>query len=240
MDNSGYVTLNRQAGLMREMQLIANNIANANTTGFRREGTLFAEHIAALGPREESLSMADAAVRLVDLAQGGIEQTRGAYDLAIQGEGFFMVQAPQGQLLTRAGAFSADAEGNLVTMDGYPVLDAGAAPIALPAGAKNIAIGADGTISADGVISGQIGLFMPSDVKDLMAAGGTLYEAKSGTVPAEGAQLLQGFLEESNVSPVGELTRMIEVQRAYEQGQKFLDNEHERIRGVIRTITRSS
>jgi flagellar basal-body rod protein FlgF len=121
-----------------------------------------------------------------------------------------------------------------------PVLDAGEAPITLPAGVADIAIGGDGTISADGQSVGQVGLFNPSDPKDLFAAGGTFFEARAGFEPAEAAQILQGFLEESNVSPVRELTRMIEVQRAYEQGQKFLDGEHNRIKNVIQTIARSS
>jgi len=240
MDNSSYVTLNRQAGLTREMQIIANNIANASTTGFRREGTLFAEHIAALGPKEESLSMADATVRLIDLSQAGLEQTRGKLDLAIQGPGFFQVQTPDGNRLTRAGAFATSPEGELVNMDGYRVLDAGGAPIGIPPTAQAIAIGQDGTISADGVAVGQVGVVAPVDPMDLFDAGGTLLEAKNGTEPVEGSQILQGFLEESNVSPVRELTRMIEVQRAYEQGQKFLENEHDRIRSVISTISRSS
>ena len=240
MDNSGYVTLNRQAGLMREMQIIANNIANASTTGFRREDTVFAEYIAALGPKEESLSMADAMVRHIDQTQAPIRQTGGTFDLAIEGPGFFLIQTPGGQMLTRSGAFAQGPAGELVTMDGNPVLDAGAAPIALPPGTTTIAISPDGTISADGQTVGQIGLFEPIDPKDLQAAGGTMFSAPAGTQPVqEGSEVMQGFLEDSNVSPVIELTRMIEVQRAYEQGQKFLENEHERIRGVISKIART-
>lgn len=240
MDNSGYVTLNRQSGLMREMQLIANNIANSSTTGFRREGTAFAEYVAQLGPGEDSLSMANASVRWQDLSPGSSTPTNSPYDLAIQGEGFFLVETPNGPRLTRAGSFLPNAEGELVTPDGLRLLDAGAAPISVPTAANAVAISADGTISADGVPVGQVGVFQPNDPTDLLAQEGTMFDAPAGYEAMDAPVVLQGFLEQSNVNPVRELTRMIEVQRAYEQGQKFLENEHDRIRGVIQAMSRSS
>lgn len=126
MDSPGYVALGRQSGLMREMQIVANNIANLATTGFRREGLIFAEHVSRTetGP---SLSMAHGTARLVDLSQAGLMQTGGTFDLAIQGDGFFLIDTPDGQRLTRAGAFTPSVDGELVTPDGYRLLDAGGA-----------------------------------------------------------------------------------------------------------------
>jgi flagellar basal-body rod protein FlgF len=162
MDSIGYATLARQSGLMREMATVANNIANLSTGGYRREGLVFAEHIAALEPGEASLSQGTAQARVTDLRQGPLTQTGGTFDLAIEGEGFFLVETPQGRALTRAGSFTPDAEGILVTPDGHPLLDAGGAPVFAPQGAR-IAVGADGTISADGEPIGQIGLWQPTD-----------------------------------------------------------------------------
>lgn len=236
MDAAGYATLNRQSGLMREMGVVANNIANASTTGFRREGVVFSEFVAALD-RDPSLSMAYASGRHVDLSQATLSQTGGSFDFAIQGDGFFLIETPEGERLTRAGGFTPSAEGELVTPDGYRLLDAGGAPIFIPPDATSVALADDGTLSANGLPIAQIGLWLPTDPLALRHQTGTLFSA-SEVEPTEGATILQGMLEDSNVEPVSEIARMIEVQRAYELGQKFLDAEDERVRGVIQTLGR--
>lgn len=236
MENAIYATLTRQSGLMREMQVVAQNIANLSTAGFRREGVVFSEYVKRLdtGP---SLSMADASGRQIDLSEGTLSQTGGTFDFAIRGEGFFLVETPQGQRLTRAGNFTPNAAGELVNPDGHRLLDAGAAPVFVPPDAGQVTLGADGTLSAGARPLAQIGLWQPVDPLALRHEAGTLFDG--GEVePSEGATLLQGFVEESNVSPVNEITRMIEVQRAYEQGQAFLAREDERVRGVIQTLGR--
>ncbi len=237
MDAAGYTTLTRQSGLMREMQAVANNIANISTTGFRREGVVFSEYIKRLedGP---SLSMAHASGRVVDLTQAGVTQTGGAFDFAIQGDGFFMVETPQGNRLTRAGSFTPSAEGELVNPDGYRLLDQGGTPIFVPPDAGPVAMAQDGTLSAEGQPLARVGLWTPTDPTDLRHQGGTLFAADSGTEPVENSVVLQGFLEESNVNPVSEIARMISVQRAYEMGQTFLEREDARVRGVIQTLGR--
>lgn len=234
MEAAGYVTLTRQSGLMREMQVVANNIANAATTGFRREGVIFSEHVSAAG-QAPSVSMARGEARLVDLTDGGIVQTGGSFDFAIQGLGFFLVQTPEGQRLTRAGSFTPNAEGALVSPDGFRLLDAGGAPVAIPAGAGPVQLGADGTISAGGLAITRIGLWQPADPLALRHMAGVLFDGGEIT-PVDGGTLQQGALEESNVDAVTEVARMIEVQRAYELGQGFLDREDERMRGMIRTL----
>jgi flagellar basal-body rod protein FlgF len=236
MDNAIYTTLTRQSGLLQEMQVLANNIANANTTGYRAEGVIFSEHIKALGPDAGSLSMATARVRDTVTVQGGLAQTGGAFDLAIEGDGFFLIDTPDGARLTRAGNFGPNENGDLVTPDGFPVLDAGGAPVFVPAGAGAIGIGADGTISAGGVPIGQIGLFMPDDPLQMTRMGGTLFDPGGGFQPAAEGRILQGFLENANVNPIQQISRMIEVQRAYELGQNLLENEHNRIRSVIDAV----
>jgi flagellar basal-body rod protein FlgF len=236
MENATYTALTRQSGLMNEMRVVANNIANLSTTGFRAEGVIFAEHIKALGPNDSSLSMATASARNTLSAQGTLTQTGGSFDLAIEGEGFFLVETPNGERLTRAGAFTPNENGDLVTPEGHRVLDAGGAPVFVPQGAGPVGIAPDGTISAGGQPVGQIGLVTPLDALGMVREDGVRFRADGGYEPVFEGRMLQGFVEESNVDPVLEITRMIEVQRAYELGQSFLDKEDERIRSAIRAL----
>jgi flagellar basal-body rod protein FlgF len=239
MDNATYTTLTRQSGLMREMSIVANNIANASTTGYRTESVVFSEHVQSLDNRDDSLSMATASVRNTIANQGSLTQTGGTFDIAIEGQGFFLIQTPQGERLTRAGHFTPNENGDLVTPDGYPVLDAGGTPVFVPSGVGSIGIAPDGTLSADGQPVSQIGLVQPIDASTLIREGGTMFRAPDGFEQAENAQMIQGFLEESNVDTVLQVTRMIEVQRAYELGQSFLDKEDQRIRSVIDALGRT-
>jgi len=237
VDNPTYVTLTRQSGLMRELQVIANNIANATTTGFRREGVLFSEFLRGLEGQEAPLSMAAANARQTNLSQGALSPTGGTLDLAIEGAGFFRLQTDQGERLTRAGHFGLDAEGQVVNPDGFRLLDDGGAPIQVPPGTA-LTVARDGTLAADGPSVAQLGLVVPDDPARIRRHGGTLIEATGATLPAEGATIHQGFLEGSNVSPMAEMARLIEVQRAYEAGQAFLDREDQRVRNVIQTLSR--
>lgn len=239
MDNAIYATLNRQSGLMREMQAVANNIANLSTPGFRKEGVVFTEFVAALG-RDDALSMANADGRIVSAAQGELRPTGGTYDFAIDGTGYFQIETPEGPQLTRAGSFTPSADGELVTSDGHRLLDSGGAPIAVPPGALSVALAPDGTLSADGSPIAQLGLFRPVNATDLVPTWGTRLAAAGGVEPVDedAGVIRQGFLEGSNVNAVQEVARMIEVQRAYELGQTFLDREDQRIRAVISTFSR--
>ncbi|WP_415922543.1 flagellar hook-basal body complex protein [Tateyamaria sp. SN6-1] len=239
MDSTGYIALTRQSGLMREMQVVANNIANTATSGFRQEGVTFSEYVSAMrgGP---SLSMGQGNVRQTSFEQGALDQTGGTYDLAIEGDGFFLIETPEGERLTRAGGFSSNAEGDLVTFDGYRVLDAGGAPVFVPPDARSISISPDGTISADGALVGQIGVVRPLDQADLVREGGVMFRSDAGFEPSDTARVLQGFVETSNVDPIGQLARMIEIQRAYEMGQNFLNSEDERVRRAMDAMMKSN
>ena len=236
MDNAGFVALNRQAGLLKELETVAQNIANMSTDGYRREGVVFSEFVVNGGRQGESLSMGYANGRASDLAQGALRQTNGTFDLAIEGPGFFLVGTPDGDRLTRAGAFTPSAEGLLVAPDGATLLDAGGAPVFVPGDAAQIAVGADGTVSADGNPIAQIGLWEPADPLQMTRDKGVRFDPGGAPVPVGDGRILQGFVERSNVDPVRELTRMIEVQRAYELGKTFLDREDERVRSALRTM----
>lgn len=236
MENATYTALTRQSGLMNEMRVVANNLANISTTGFRTEGVIFTEHVRALGPGDPSLSMATASARETVMLQGTLTQTGGSFDLAIEGDGFFLIETPGGERLTRAGSFTPNENGDLVTPEGYRVLDAGGAPVFVPQGAGPVGIAPDGTVSAGGQPVGQIGLVKPLNIIGMVREDGVRFRADDGFEPALDGRMLQGFLEESNVDPVLQVSRMIEVQRAYELGQSFMDKEDERIRSALRAL----
>lgn len=236
MDNASYATLTRQTGLRDELQVIANNLANASTTGYRREGIVFSEFVSRHEDADASLSMARANVRIIDRSQGQLQQTGGMLDFALEGEGFFLVEGREGRFLTRAGNFHLNPAGELVTADGARLLDAGEAPIQLPADASGLSLAPDGTLSIDGRAVAQVGVFNPADPMTLSRAAGVRFTAEAGVVPVAAPSMIHGFVEGSNVDPVLEVARMIEVQRAYEAGRSFGAGEHERMRDVIQTL----
>ncbi|WP_420585370.1 flagellar hook-basal body complex protein [Ruegeria sp.] len=235
--DTAYTTLSRQSGLMNEMRLVANNIANANTTGYRAQGLVFSEFVRDM-PGNPSLSMARAEVRNTSLQQGLLTETGGQFDFAIEGDGFFMVETPSGNRLTRAGAFSPSADGDLVTMDGHRVLDSNGAPVFIPPDAASIDVGSDGTLSIEGQLLGQIGVYRVEDPKTLVREGSTQFRAEGAIDPVESPVVLHRFLEGSNVNAVEQVTRLVEIQRAYELGQSFLETEDERLRGALKALMR--
>lgn len=240
MDTAGYVTLTRQTGLLKELQAVSNNIANISTSGFRREGIVFAESIQALETEGGGVAMTSARVRYTDSTLGGTSKTGGDFDFAIDGKGYFLVETPVGERLTRAGSFSPNSEGDLVTMTGHRVLDASGTPIFIPPDADVVGVSNDGTISIDGRSISQIGIYDVSDPQALVREDGVLFKSDEAPVAVEDPKMLQGYLESSNVDAVGEMARLIEVQRAYEFGQKLLDNEDKRIMGAIKALARNA
>ncbi|WP_085307629.1 flagellar hook-basal body complex protein [Planktotalea arctica] len=235
MENASYTTLTRQSGLMREMSVIANNIANANTTGYRQEGLVFSEVVQSIDDAP-SLSMATARARVTSLMPGTMTQTGGPLDMAIDGQGFFLIQTSEGERLSRAGHFMPNSQGDLVTVDGHRVLDSGGAPLFIPRGTGNISIAPDGTISANGQLLGQVGIVKPSEGTQILRDDGVHFRADGPYEPNLDARVRQGYLERSNVDPLTQIARMIEVQRAYEMGQSFAESENERIRKAMQTI----
>jgi flagellar basal-body rod protein FlgF len=235
METAGYATLSRQSGLMRELQVVANNVANAATTGYRQEGLIFSEFVSGKSD-EGSVSMGQARVANTSLEQGTLTQTNGSFDFAIEGDGFFLVETPAGERLTRYGSFIPTAAGELVTPDGHRLLDPGGTAVFVPPGAEEIGVSNDGTISVDGQPLGQIGLVLPAEGARLTREDGVMFASDIGTEPAPQARVLQGHLEGSNVNPIQQIARMVEIQRAYELGQSFAEKENERIGNAIKTF----
>lgn len=236
MDNAlYYLAVNRQVGLQSEMQTIANNIANMGTNGYRREGLAFAEHVVAVR-NGESVSMADLGARYASALPGEITLTGGRFDVAIDGEGFFLLQSGTETVLTRAGAFQLSADGFLVTPSGDRVLDAGGAPIAIPPDTEELLIGGDGTVSSNGNPVSQIAV-VTAPPERMSRYGNTAFRVDGGAYePVEFPKVRQGAIERSNVDPIGEVARMIEVSRAYEITQSVITDEDERVREAIRKL----
>jgi flagellar basal-body rod protein FlgF len=234
-DNPSYVMLSRQSGLLKELRTIANNIANAQTTGFKKEGALFSEYVSALDGKDPSLSIGRLGAHYSEFAQGTLNATGGDLDVAIEGEGFFLVESANGERLSRAGHFMRNVDGLLVNPDGMPVLDEGGGQVQIPFEASKIVISPDGTISADGNAVGRLGV-VTAPQETLIREGANLWIAREGHQPVENPSVAQGYLEASNVEPVSEIARLIDVQRSYEAGQTLLEKEDERIEQVIRTV----
>lgn len=239
MDNALYaLALNRQIGLSSELDVIANNIANAQTVGYRSEGVTFTEYVLAI-EGGESVSLGDAGARHTSPMVGERRITNATFDVAIDGPGFFMVDNGTDQLLTRAGMFQVSADGTLTNSSGDQVLDSGGANIAIPPDARTVSIALDGTISADGAPVAQLAI-VEAAPEAMQRAGNTAFKVVDDAFePIETPRVQQGALEMSNVDPVLEIARLIEVTRAYETAQSIIEDEDQRITGVIETLGRT-
>lgn len=235
-----YVNLTRTNGLVREMNLIANNIANISTVGFRKEGVVFSEMVQKVPAEGGAIAMTAARTGYTDAREGPLRYTGAPFDLAIAGDAFFQVQTDEGAFLTRAGNFLLTTEGTLALSSGAVLLGAGGAPLQLPDNLSGLSIGPDGTVAtADGPVD-QVGLWQPAEGARLSRADGVLFETTLPPEPNDDlSTVLQGTLEGSNVSPVEEMARMIAVQRAYEFSQSFMTDEDDRVRSAVRLLGES-
>ena len=232
MKNPALVAVSRQNVLQRQMDVIADNLANAQTTGFKAETLSFAEHLhKKTNPNEVSFVKIKAHKK--DFSQGSLHYTSNQTDMAIQGDGFFKIQHPDGIRYTRAGAFQMSPTGQLVNLEGYPVLDAGNGPVNLPPNVTSFQVSASGEVITPNGVAGKIGLAKFEDSQKLERVGGNLYKTDAQPQNADKAFIIQGAIEESNVKPVLVITEMIEVLRNYQTTQQLIDEESERRKGVI-------
>ena len=245
MENAAYIGLSRQMTLRRELDIAANNIANADTTGFKVEQLLLGTEI---GARARNDSIRPGASFVLDrgvgrdFSQGSLQQTGRDLDFAVDGEGvFFKVQDGATEAYTRDGAFTISPEGELVTKAGLPVLGEGG-PIVIDPAQGPITVADDGNISQNGIAIGQLGLARFDNLAVLSKEGDGLYRNASNATPidAAGAQVRQGMLEGSNVNPLVEITQLIEISRAYERATKMIENVTELSRRSVERLGRSS
>lgn len=253
MENTSYITLSRQAVLRRQMDVLANNLANMSTPAFKAESLMVIEHeseIAKQGPRGmRTVSFVKDLATVRDMSEGPLFHTDNPLDLAISGDGYFAIETDEGERYTRHGAFLLDGEGRLITATGQGVLAEDGREIVVPAGAGEVEIAQDGTVSARDPLNPTVDMVVgrlrvvgfENDYQLRREADG-LYRAGDGAAPQPVAQpnVQQGMLEKSNVSGIVEMTRLIETVRSFQSASNVMDEEHERQRRAIQTLTQSS
>ena len=224
------------------MEVVTNNLANVNTYGYKRDDLSFSDTLNALGvPEMDSTYSPDSApVKFsTDFSQGHTQSTSNPLDLALDGDGFFVIQYDDGIRYTRSGNFSLNSSGQLVTIDGYPVLGTNG-PIQIQG--SQVEIDSTGQVIVDGVLIGKLRLASFQDSSALIKAGHNTFTKTDVSITefAADADVMQGFLESSNVNAVNEMARMIEAMRMYEAYQKsllLLNETLERASNELGTVT---
>lgn len=237
MENSIYIGLSRQMVLQTNMDIVANNIANMATSGFRAQNPVFKEYLSDPRYHDDPMSFVLDHGQYQNTSPGSIEQTGNPLNVAVTGPGFMAIGLPGGQTgYTRDGNFHKGENGELVTTSGYAVLGQGG-PITLPADAREIVIDENGVISTENGTIGQIQLSEFENIQSLKPIGNNIYTSEEQGTPAANTRMLQGALEGSNVNAVAETTKMVKILRDFQSTQKVLETEHDRLRSAIQKLT---
>ena len=239
MENPGYIALSRQLTLRREMSVISHNLANMNTPAFKAERMIFREFIDKPEPQQPISFVQDIGMSR-DLTEGPVAATGNPLDLAISGPGYFSVETPDGVRYTRHGRLQLDGQGQLVNSQGAPVLSADGAPITVPVGSGALTISADGSITGNNGAIGQIGLSEFENEAGLKRDANGLYDAEDQQPQAAAnSSMVQGSLEQSNVQPIVEMTRMIDIHRSYQSASRLVSSNHEQAMRAINKLVRA-
>ncbi len=249
MENALLIGLSRQMVLERQMDVVANNLANVNTNGFKTDASLFQEYLKT-GAHEDNFIGSDRAVSYVqdsgtyrDLTQGAVQPTNNPLDLAIDGDAYLVVQTAGGERYTRDGGLQLNSQGQLVTVAGDTVLG-GSGPIVFQPTDHDINVSPDGTVTVlegngtTDAIRGKLRLVSIASAQRLLKEGSNLYSAgEAGPAqPDVKSQIRQGFIEKSNVNSVAEMSRMIEVTRAYTQIATLLQQQSDLHKTAIQQL----
>ncbi len=243
MDNTKYVALSRQMALWKQMDVVSNNMANMNTSGYRQDEAVFAsyihqapEDIKVKGLAAKPLYFTQDYGAYSNFAEGMLAETGNTLDVAIKGDAFFAVQTAGGERYTRKGNFTLDSDGMLVTTEGEPVLSENNEPFFFAPGEKEITIMENGDVYTENGPVGKMKIVSFADNQQLLKVGNTLFENVDGnamTIGEDNIRVLQGKLEKSNVNSVEEMTKLVSLQRSYEYVQQMIDEEHDRLSNTI-------
>lgn len=237
MDNGIYIALSRQMALFRDMEMTANNIANADTAGYNAEKLMFDDFLVK-GGEGPKMAFTNDISSYRDLQEGPMKITGNPLDVAISGDGYFVVQTQLGERYTRAGNFQIDTDGTMVTPQGYPVLNAGGQPIVFEPEDTEITIGEAGNIMVNGQERGFLDIVEFDNPQAMERVGSTMFKTDAQPQAAENSRVLHGVLEGSNVKPVLELTRMIQVSRGTASTAKLIEAQYELERKTSNTWAR--
>jgi flagellar basal-body rod protein FlgF len=242
VENSFLVGLSQQMATNRAMEVIANNLANLSTPAFKRESVQFEQYVVPVQATEaetgDTVNVSFVYDRGVsrDLSEGRFEQTGSMLDMSIAGSGYFVVQTPQGERYTRNGHFKLDDQGRVVTDDGYQVQSDGGA-ITLQPQEGDLRVGNDGTLSTDLQLLGKLRVVTFADERALKKTGASLYDAGGQVAQATPQpRVRQGMIERSNVEPVIEIARMIDIMRAYQTSADLTKSGEDLLKQAIEKI----
>lgn len=245
MDNALLIGLSKQVTLRREMDMLANNLANMNTVGFKAEKPLFEEYLMPVA-EQDMPNRRDSRMHYVwdygmmrDFSPGPMVKTGRELDLAIEGNAFFALQTPQGERYSRNGSFEIDAQGYLVNNEGYRVLGE-AGPIRFGERDTDIVIARDGSISTSQGEKGRLRLVRFLDPGSMEKVGSNMFQTPEEPLAAQTARVAQGTIEQSNVRPVVQLTRMMEVSRAYSSIANVMDRQQNLRTEAIRKLAEAA
>jgi flagellar basal-body rod protein FlgF len=232
MENTSYVALSRQNALWRQLEVTANNMANANTPAYKAQQVMFTDYLVKTKsdntPFGRQVAFAQDVGVLRDTREGPMAQTGAPLDMAIHDNGFFVIDTPAGQRFTRSGHFRLDETGMAVNASGYPVLQQNGQPIVFAPNETQISISGDGTISTENGVIGKIRVVKFENEQALKEAGAGMFQSAAEPINVDKVSITQGALEQSNVQTVSEVTNMISITRNYEGVQKMIESENER------------
>lgn len=243
MDNAVLIGLSQQMALRNQMSVIANNLANVNTSGFKSGRLLFEEYLMPVskenlpGTSDSNLSYVQDGAVLRNFIAGGMRRTDNPLDVAVGSKGWMVVQTEDGERFTRNGNLALSNEGTLITSSGHPVLGDGG-PIVIGRDETGITIAEDGTISTSIGVKGRLRLVEFENEQTLRKEGNSMFSSPDQPRPAGNPRFVQGMVEGSNVQPVVEMTRMIEVQRAYTRTASIIQRQDEMMRDSINKLGR--
>lgn len=240
MENTSYIALSRQNALWRQLDVVANNMANANTPGYKSEQMMFREYLMDTRSSDRStgtkLSYVQDVGILRDTREGPLTKTDNPLDFAIHGEGFFQIETEGGMRYTRSGHFRLDEGGMLVDSRGFAVMDSNDNPLIFAPDETRISVAPDGTVSTENGTVGTLKVVRFENEQDMRKAGDNLFETTQEATVVQRPAIVQGMMEESNVQPVLEITKMTELLRQYQAVQNMIEKEHERQIKAIETF----
>lgn len=245
MQGASLILTSYQDSLARALDVVANNIANVTTSGFKREDVKFDSLISRPTPSERFVFGIDRAT-FRDFSPGPLQVTGNPLDIAIQGPGYFQIETKNGVRYTRGGSFQLNAAGEIVTGSGERLLGDGDQPIVVPEDAEDLLIGSDGIVSVksgNGTSALQIGKLKTvvfADEQSLQPVGNGLYTSLQAPIADTKSVFVQGMVEQSNVKAVNEITRMIEIMRTYQQVIRMLEMEHQRQSTAIDRLSKTT